>query len=163
MCPLCKQAGRPTFDHYLSACSHLPAQDKRYLIKSRTVEIEEEGAITDEDPEILCASQPHDPPQITRVSVRASPHLEAFHDHLPLRILLDSGAESSMIRADEADRLGLRISPNTSQIPSQADGGRMSGVVGECKATFYYKDLPLYLMPSLSSPWLLPLLPETHF
>lgn len=155
VCPLCKQAGRPKFDHFLSACPHLPAQDKRYLVRSRTIGVDDDEG-DEEDPEILCAPQDLDIPQISRVTVRASPYLEAFHEHIPLRVLLDSGAESSMIRADEAERLGLKIAPNTSQIPSQADGGHMSGVIGECKATFFYKQLPLYfdalVVKSLASP-----------
>jgi hypothetical protein len=159
VCPLCKQAGRPKCDHFLSSCPHLPEQDKRY-IRTRSIDVHDDESHESEDPDILCVETPndmaYDGPTVSRVSVRSSPHIEAFHNQVPLRILLDSGAESSMIRADEAERLGLKISPNATQIPSQADGGRMSGVLGECKATFYRHKLPLYfdalVVSELASP-----------
>ena len=161
-CPLCKQAGRSVYDHLLSVCPYLPEPDKRFMVRARAVEVDEdcdEKPSDDEDPNILLAetSNAKAPlPHVSRVTVRASPHLEVFHNQLPVKILLDSGAESSMIRADEAKRLGLHISPNTSQIPSQADGGHMSGVLGECKATFYIGKLPLYfdalVVTELASP-----------
>ena len=37
ICPLCQQANRPQFRHYLSKCPHLPAADRRYLVRARQV------------------------------------------------------------------------------------------------------------------------------
>ncbi|XP_019645788.1 PREDICTED: uncharacterized protein LOC109486400 [Branchiostoma belcheri] len=34
-CPLCKQSGRPSIDHYLSACPHLPEADREYILRPR--------------------------------------------------------------------------------------------------------------------------------
>ncbi|CAH1243309.1 RS1 [Branchiostoma lanceolatum] len=151
-CPLCKQAGRSVYDHFLSVCPYLPEQDKKYMVRTRAVEVEDYSDIDPSDDEEPIASVlrtetstfvDDQPALMSRVTVRASPHLEVFHNGQPVNILLDSGAESSMIRADEAKRLGLRIHPNTSQTPSQADGGRMAGVLGECRTTFYRRKAPL--------------------
>ncbi|KAI8514461.1 hypothetical protein Bbelb_070520 [Branchiostoma belcheri] len=149
-CPLCQQAGRPVFDHYLSVCPYLPEQDKKYMVRTRAVEVADDSDVNpsdEEEPSVLrtetTSFADDQSPLLSRVTVRASPHLEVFHGGQPIRILLDSGAESSMIRADEAKRLGLRINPNTSQTPSQADGGQMTGILGECRTTFYRRKSPL--------------------
>ena len=36
-CLLCKQANRPKHDHFLSKCSFLPEQDRRYITKARQI------------------------------------------------------------------------------------------------------------------------------
>ncbi|CAH1246115.1 MUC4 [Branchiostoma lanceolatum] len=121
ICPICEQAGRQVFDHFLSACPYLPDEDKERSFARHV------GA----------------PPQQRGVKASASPNLEAFHKGAMVKILLDSGAESSMIRADEARRLGLCISPNNTDLtPIQADGRRLSAV-GECCTTFYKKKVAL--------------------
>ncbi|CAH1245406.1 Hypp7480 [Branchiostoma lanceolatum] len=124
ICPICEQAGRQVFDHFLSACPYLPDEDKERSFARHV------GA----------------PPQQESgrgVKASASPNLEAFHKGAMVKILLDSGAESSMIRADEARRLGLCISPNNTDLtPIQADGRRLSAV-GECCTTFYKKKVAL--------------------
>jgi len=152
-CPLCQQAGRPGYNHFLSECRYLPEQDKQYIIRSRVVEVDEDEHFdeldyTDQDePQVLVAetvTPPKSiPSQVSRVTVRPSPYMDAFHHGQSVHILLDSGAESSLIREDEAHSLGLQIVPNYSQTPSQADGGRMSGILGECKTTFSRHTLPL--------------------
>ena len=44
-CPLCKQAGRND-QHFLSACSYLPPEDRTYLSRSRLT-----SALDDEEPD----------------------------------------------------------------------------------------------------------------
>ena len=36
-CPLCKQAGRPDSNHFLSECRHLPEEDRKYIAKARQI------------------------------------------------------------------------------------------------------------------------------
>ena len=36
-CPLCKQAGNPDNAHFLSECSFLPEQDRKYIAKARQI------------------------------------------------------------------------------------------------------------------------------
>ncbi len=43
-CPICKQAGRRNFQHFLSSCPFLPQEDKRFLSRARLIEsLEEEN------------------------------------------------------------------------------------------------------------------------
>lgn len=35
ICPLCKQAGRPRHDHFLSTCKFLPQEDKTFMTRAR--------------------------------------------------------------------------------------------------------------------------------
>ena len=52
-CPLCKQAGRND-RHFLSKCTHLPAEDRAFLAKTRlTCNFEE---VDPEDSDFLCSS-----------------------------------------------------------------------------------------------------------
>ncbi|XP_078571738.1 uncharacterized protein LOC144859238 [Branchiostoma floridae x Branchiostoma japonicum] len=67
--------------------------------------------------------------QARGVSVRALPRLDAFHEGHAIRINLKSGAETSLIRAAEAQRLNLpvRKSQHAANLKSiQADGRRLS-------------------------------------
>ena len=41
-CPICKQANRTRYDHYLSSCSYLPKGDKKFLSRARVVQSLEE-------------------------------------------------------------------------------------------------------------------------
>ena len=36
-CPLCKQAGRSSYQHFLSECSFLPEHDRKYMAKARLI------------------------------------------------------------------------------------------------------------------------------
>ena len=36
-CPLCKQAGRDDFHHYLSECTYLPDTDRKFITKARQI------------------------------------------------------------------------------------------------------------------------------
>ena len=36
-CPLCKQAGRPYSNHFLSECRHLPEEDRKNIAKARQI------------------------------------------------------------------------------------------------------------------------------
>ena len=37
VCPLCKQAGRSDSNHFLSECSFLPEQDRKYMVRARQI------------------------------------------------------------------------------------------------------------------------------
>ena len=50
-CPLCKQANRQRFQHYLSQCPYLPPEDKHYLSRSRQVFAEQDSPAILSDPE----------------------------------------------------------------------------------------------------------------
>ncbi|KAK3741257.1 hypothetical protein QZH41_019954, partial [Actinostola sp. cb2023] len=45
-CPLCKQTGRQSHNHFLSECNFLPEQDRKYIVKARQI-----ASILDDDPD----------------------------------------------------------------------------------------------------------------
>ncbi|XP_078593548.1 uncharacterized protein LOC144871672 isoform X1 [Branchiostoma floridae x Branchiostoma japonicum] len=104
----------PYVNHVLSTCPFLSGEEKSY------------------------PRPPHQRPdnvgdspraQARGVSVRALPRLDAFHEGHAIRINLKSGAETSLIRAAEAQRLNLpvRKSQHAANLKSiQADGRRLS-------------------------------------
>jgi len=141
-CPLCKQAGRPEFRHFLSHCEFLPESDKRYMVKARQIvdilDDEQDDEIANEPDSV---TQLADSEQATaralafRVQTRQSPYLDVFHGHHTTRIVIDSGATGNMIRRSTAQRLGVKVTPS-SQSVHQADGASALTVVGETQATF---------------------------
>ena len=114
-CPLCKQAGRND-RHFLSKCTHLPAEDRAFLAKARlTCSFEE---VDPDDSDFLCSPEAEDllsPPQPSarivsrRVSTKQSPHFHAFYQHHRLKLTLDTGAETSMIKSSVARSINAPI------------------------------------------------------
>ena len=149
ICPLCQQARRPRQDHLLSVCPFLPESDRRFMLRARTLGVEEDDNTdeynfkdddyyTHEDTtlEVFHTSVP-ERSRLSRVSVRRSPILNAISGNkTPVMILLDTGAECSFIRIEEAQRLGVRVDKNTSQRPSMADGLSSLRVLGETHINF---------------------------
>ena len=148
LCPLCKQAGRNNVGHFLSECSYLPEQDRRFMARARLVdsiidqdEEEESGALVkaqeySEYSSRECEGQAADScTSVSRVQVRQSPYLDTFYRHNPLRITLDSGATGNMIRASTARGMGMLIQ-SSSQSANQADGRSPLKVLGEVRVKF---------------------------
>ena len=109
LCPLCKQAGRPRFDHFLSNCSYLPDNDKKFMSRTRLVQsVDDEeyeyydhdnSSFTQSSPvSYASSSRPADSCRgeaveaevnsssihsVNRVQMKPSPCLKVFHDHHP--------------------------------------------------------------------------------
>ena len=136
-CVLCKTAGRPHNSHYLSGCKFLPEADRRAMSRVRLVGEEDENTYEDEDttsddlPEALL-----DTPIARRVNVVQSPYFKAFYNHHPVRLTLDTGATTNMIKASVAHSIQLPIVAAT-QMAHQADGVTPLEVIGEvhCELT----------------------------
>ncbi len=156
-CALCFQAGRPDFrSHFLSTCQYLPESDRRFMSRVRQVaDIEDipdcETAPSDED--ILNPTfQPHYEPDHSvshhtvtrRVNVTQSPYLQAFFNHHPLRLTIDTGAETNMIKASLASYIGATIS-KSSQLALQADGRTPLSIIGETRLLLSRNGRPLTL------------------
>ena len=104
-CPLCKQAGRPDNAHFLSECSFLPEQDRKYITKARQIAdifdnpsepeptpcVDESVGHTDDTGSSLNS-------HVLRIQTRQSPYLDMFYAHHPVRVTIDSGATGNMIR-----------------------------------------------------------------
>ena len=140
-CPLCKQAGRP-FQHFLSKCKYLPESDKAYLSKTRlTTEITD---IQDYNSDSIDYVLPLDSVSVDefpihslrvvsimrRISTEQSPQMKVFYKHFPLQLILDSGAEISMIKTSVANYISAPIQ-KTIQKVLQADGVTPLSIAGE--------------------------------
>ena len=151
-CPLCQQAGHGDFQsHFLSNCKYLPESDRLFMSRIRQVT----GLDSDEfrydytyspdlaDPTTLqdhvdmrnytSAALPTVEHSVTRrVNVSQSPFLHAFYLHHPLRLTVDTGAETNMMRASLAKYIGAKVT-KSSQSAMQADGRTPLSVVGETR------------------------------
>ena len=151
-CPLCLQAGRVS-NHYLSDCTYLPQQDRRY-----------NGQSTTGSPHFwLHGWWPHrwwrlpyhqwmsspscsegatpppttfDPSPSRRFQIRQSPYFDVFYEHQIVRITIDSGATGNMIRASTAKAIGWINITDSIQSAHQADGSSLLDVIGETRLTF---------------------------
>ena len=144
VCPLCKAANRKDTEHFLSMCKFLPKSDKDFMSKARQVLIEDEFRDETEDFEDHPQGDYHETdgsshagnilPRVGRVNVRASPQFNTFFHHNPLSIIIDTGAETNLIRESTARTINCPIVPS-SQVAFQADGKTSLNVVGETHIT----------------------------
>ena len=151
-CPLCQQAGRPDFrSHFLSTCKFLPEQDRLFMTRVRHVagidmdvnnfDYFEYGELEDPGETVVrnCAPEalPTMEPTVSRrVNVSQSPFLHAFYRHHALRLTIDTGAETNMMRASIAKHIGAKIT-KSSQTALQADGRTPLSVVGETRVSLF--------------------------
>ena len=140
-CPLCKAAGRPD-RHFLSKCTYLPQQDRKFMAKVRAV-----SDIFDNSEDESDSNDSNEPkqPSVTtsRVQIRQSPYIDVYYGHIPMRLTIDSGATGNMIRASAAYQLNAKI-VESSQSAHQADGSSPLTVVGETRLTFCRDNNKLY-------------------
>ena len=144
-CPLCKAAGRDA-SHYLSTCQHLPEADKRFLTRARQVVIEDCATdFSDAELDDNTCEQPQptgSSPLIRRVNVRSSPFFHSFYKHSPLSVILDTGAETSLMKSAVARSIDCPIHPTT-QTAYQADGKTPLKVLGETHISLFRDDIEL--------------------
>ena len=135
-CILCKTAGRPHNTHNLMDCRYLPDRDRRPWARSRMVMDDpddpgaEECEPLDESSDLVVPPVQSGEPAALRVSIVQSPVLHTFYLQHPVRLTLDTGATSNMVRASSAQLYGFPITP-ASQMARQADGVTPMDVIGE--------------------------------
>ena len=133
-CCLCQTAGLPSNTHFLSQCQFLPEADKRRMSKVRFVETDEEVDDNDGDMDddtcdnSLFVDAPV--PTFRRVSTRKFPMMDCFYKHFPVRLCLDSGAESSLVSERFACHTNMKIE-RTRQGALQADSKTPLNIIGE--------------------------------
>ena len=171
VCSICKNSGRP-HNHFLSSCSSLTPDDKRWLSRARLISaIDDEMSHLDvhaeayDDPECernfdshisqspayhhveqpFTNSQVYNscPPSAKRVTTSPSPYLNVFVNQSIVKFTLDTGATVNMIHESVAKQLGLHISPS-SQIATQADGKSEIDILGEVRFNVTRDNIPLY-------------------
>ena len=143
-CPLCKQAGRRSTDHLLSTCTFLPESDRRYITRTRLLAALDDIDLDDTDsteqlpeeptPTSRSVTLPAKSSTVQRVKVGQSPFINAYHHHVPVTVILDSGAETNMIRESVALKLNAKLS-KSNQHALQADGQSPLHVKGETHLT----------------------------
>ena len=134
-CCLCKSAGRYCEGHYLSKCPFLPESDKHYFSKTREIFVESDNeSDNDLDPNSATGSRvvcSHIPTS-RRVDILPSPVIKVSVGNLESAMLLDSGAEASLIEATHCRQIGVKITP-TSQRAVLADGTTSMKTIGEAR------------------------------
>ena len=154
-CPLCKQVGRCDHDtHFLSACRFLPATDRQYLSRARQIIGSEDSCYEDlnlDIPEHIDVQDTHAIAHVTmnaptqrRVQVKQSSYLDTFYKQYPIRVTIDSGAETNLLKSSVAQRVGAKITPST-QTALQADGSTPLNVRGETTLTVHRENIDLSL------------------
>ena len=82
--------------------------------------------------------------QMYRVGVKRSPSIQVFYKHHHVNVIIDSGAETNMVRESLARRLGVRIS-KSSQTALQADGQTPLQITGETEIPLTRNGVILHL------------------
>ena len=83
-------------------------------------------------------------PSAHRVNVTRSPYRHVFFNEHPLRLTIDTGAETNMIKASLASYIGASIT-KSSQQALQADGNTPLTIVGDTRLSFSRNDRTLTL------------------
>ena len=83
-----------------------------------------------------------------RVTTRKSPRLQCFYRHIPVCLLLDTGAESNLIGESIALSLELRIFA-TKQGALQADETTPLKIIGEVRDILFNKGPHVFSMDAL--------------
>ena len=168
-CCLCRTANRPNYeDHYLSQCRYLPESDRKRLSNVRNVEVleydQEEGGNPSHENEATIqygagASDVNNnndnslfldlpPSSIRRVSTRKSPRMQCFYAHIPVCLLLDSGAELNLMGERTCIMMGLVYS-RTTQGAQQVDMKTPLPIVGEITGVRIVKGPHVFTLDAL--------------
>ena len=158
-CVLCRSAGRSHTGHDLAGCWFLSKFDKLEISRTLQVTVDDMDddllAAThdshDDDGDILTVStvQPSPSSELSdttvvvtrRVATLASPFICTFYKHFSCKIVIDTGATSSMVSLHFVQRVGLSILP-TSQGARQMDKSLVN-VRGEVKFYVTFGNLRL--------------------
>ena len=147
ICPLCKASGR-TYNHFLSKCTFLPQSDKQYFAKVRQLS----GLCEEADDQSESETVEEDFPschkvqsgKISRVNFSQTPYFPAFFDQHSVRITVDTGAETDIIKASFADLLNIKVF-KTDQTAYQADGITPMNTIGEIHVKLSRNNQELFL------------------
>ena len=101
-------------------------------------------------PTITCSIEVHNQLEasVSRcVQITQSPYINVLYQQYPVKVVIDSGAETNMIRESVARQIGIPIS-SSSQLALQADGHSSLEVVGETRITLI-RDKHSFLLEAL--------------
>ena len=125
-CILCKTAGRPSQGHNISSCWYVSKADRLDMVKAFQISVEfdddEGGYEGDEiDNALLCTTEASEASDtvvtavkastVCRVRTTTSPYFFAFYFHHTCKILVDTGATSTLVSLSFVKRVNIPIRP----------------------------------------------------
>ena len=147
-CILCKAASQPYQGHHVSTCWFISKFDKMEIASALAVEVDPGNDIDDpleEHSDVKsCTSAPPADKQdtsVARVQSNSSPFFYAFLKHHTCRVVIDTGATSSLVSADFVARAGIKLNP-TSHAARQIDKTPLN-LLGEAKFKLSFGDYEL--------------------
>lgn len=152
-CILCKAANRPYQGHDIASCWFITKFDRMEISKALAVEVDdlnidygaqesEFKALQDAEPEIpTCDLLEQETVSAQRVQCHSSPYFYAFYKHQPCKIVIDTGATSSIVSQNFVHRAGITKRP-TSHAARQIDKTPLK-VLGEVKFNVSFRDFVL--------------------
>ena len=144
-CILCKAANRPYQGHDITSCWFITKFDRMELSKALAVEVEDidEPSFESEVQSISNADRPDNQETATaqRVQCNSSPFFYAFYKHMNCRIVIDTGATSSLVSEEFVKRAGITQYP-TSHAARQIDKSPLK-LLGEVKFVLSFRDFDL--------------------
>ena len=148
LCILCKGAGRPYQGHDVSTCWFITKFDKMEIAKALAVEVDPEEDFPDDLPDQsnvkactlipVIDQRPQEISVAQRVQSNTSPFFYAFLKHHTCRIVIDTGATSSLVSSDFIARTGIKLQP-TSHAARQIDKTPLN-LLGEAKFKLSFGD-----------------------
>ena len=154
-CIVCKAANRSHLGHTISTCWHISKADRMSMAKALQVSVdyddschEDEDLHTNEDA-MQCVVTPSASSsqtvviteQVRRVKTSSSPYFFAFYQHHTLKVLVDTGATSTVVSYSFVRRVGIKLLP-TKHTARQLDQSTIP-VIGEVKFTISFGKLEL--------------------
>ena len=145
-CIVCKAAGRTYLGHTIATCWHVSKADRVLMARALQVDYDEEGdhgreEDHDDENALQCVveSAPHSSEQVRRVKTSSSPFFFAFYQHHTLKVLVDTGATSTVVSYSFVRRVGLKLLPSK-HTARQLDQSTIP-VIGEVKFTISFGKL----------------------
>ena len=149
-CVLCKASGRTSTGHDISGCWFISKFDKLQMAKALSVNTSDDVDPDSAEEEFHSVTAlpatvppPECPSTANRVQCNQSPFFYAFYKHHTVKVVIDTGATSSLISSSFVKRVGLLQQP-TAHAARQVDKSslKLSGEVKFCLA-FGEIELPI--------------------
>ena len=148
-CPLCKAAGRQFSGHDAASCWFISKFDKLEIAKALQVKVDHEvDSDEDSQEETVVAAAAIEPPimsdtTVSKVQCDVSPYLHVFYKHMPFVLVVDSGANSSMVARSFLKKVGIAFKPTLNS--ARTVDRRPIGVLVEVKFSVHFGELELPL------------------
>ena len=150
-CSICKAAGRPSDNHDITACWFLSKMEKMEIGKALQVIVEDNDDFDEEDTaeenevsncSVITSTEIADS-SVMKVECDVSPSFYAFYQHHPCKVVLDTGATSSVVSLSFVRSMGIQIQ-KTQQSARSADKSSLL-IQGEVHFNLYFgqRQLPI--------------------